>query len=472
MLSAASALQAAGPLPGARRPAFSYLLLGAAFGWGEASGGDGIVMASEAIDWVRVALEDSRGGRNLQEPEWKGVDVVLGGGRVTGPDPAAIGRALAAGSAAREEDAEVGRGNDLLATLEKAKRAEHDRKAEEDRRQQESANAERRLRERRAAESDAKEEAFRQGSAPILKEAEREWVGIKDSLSEGSAPEVRAVVDAYVAKYESASVSVGTERRAVDVRGVQEARAWVNLWGTGTGVTAARPANWTSPTLGLMVGIPAGSFTMGCMEGRDDVAGGCRSDEGQVEVRISKGFLMMEHEVTQAEWGLVIDEPLSAASFCPKCPVQYTTWADARRFSEMASNRDGVRYRLPTEAEWEWAARAGTTLPYSGADEAGLSSVAWHTGNSGTNRHKVCAKSRNAFGLCDMSGNLREWTQDSYAAKLPGGTDPSNWSGSLRVLRGGSKFEDPRWMRIASRGNWGPDVACSDCGFRLVKPVP
>ena len=449
VLSAASASQTAGPLPGAPRPAFSYLLLGALLGWGEWNGGDGVVRASEATDWVRVAIEGARRGRNLQEPQWAGADVVLGGGKAEGPDPRAIGKALA------EEPTPALPWKDLLALLQKEEEA--DRQAKE----------------AREARTRATEEALAQGSEQITKEADREWKGIAGKLSEESGPGVQAVVGHYIEKYGSASVTAGSERRAVTVPWVKEARAWVERWTRGR----SGGTDWTSPTLGVMKWIPPGSFKMGCVKGRDDVAGGCVTDESPVDVTISRGFLLMEHEVTQGEWTAVMGANPSSFKGCPKCPVEAVGWDDVRSSVSKVSTRDKVTYRLPTEAEWEWAARGGATWPFAGSDEAGLGSVAWYEANSGSKTHEVCTapRARVGYGLCDMSGNVWEWVEDAYAATLPGGQDPvEKWfsTSNYRVGRGGSWFDSAWFARVAIRRRSEPGSRSGLLGFRLARSVP
>jgi formylglycine-generating enzyme required for sulfatase activity len=113
--------------------------------------------------------------------------------------------------------------------------------------------------------------------------------------------------------------------------------------------------DWTSPSLGVMKWIPAGTFTMGSPYGvgEDD-------EHPQHTVRLSRGFWMMEHEVTQGEWEAVMGSNPSNFSTCgPTCPVEQVSWDDAVSFAKKVSTRDGLEYRLPTEAEWEYAARGG-----------------------------------------------------------------------------------------------------------------
>ena len=239
--------------------------------------------------------------------------------------------------------------------------------------------------------------------------------------------------------------------------------------------TSAAPAStYQSKSVGMMRLIPAGTFTMGCKPGRDDVAGGCYSDESPPHtVTLTKPYYMMEHEVTQAEWSAVMGANPSYFPSCgPTCPVEQVSWNDAQAFIAKVSARDGVTYRLPTEAEWEYAARGGAGFAYAGSSDLG--SVGWFSDNAGSKTHPVCGKARNGFGLCDMSGNVWEWTADwegAYASSAQ--TDPRGpASGSYRVRRGGCWFYDAQGARVADRNGGNPDNWSDNLGFRLVRSVP
>ena len=242
----------------------------------------------------------------------------------------------------------------------------------------------------------------------------------------------------------------------------------------------------SSRTLGVLRSIPAGQFTMGSPSSEPDRDG----DEGQVSVTISRPFLLMESEVTQGMWQAVMGSNPSGFSSCgSRCPVEQVIWFDAVRFANAVSEREGLRpayrisgesvtwdrgangYRLPTEAEWAWAARGGQSYVYAGSSDLG--SVAWYGGNSRGKTQPVCGKRRNGYGLCDMSGNVWEWVWDRYGASLPGETDPSGAaSGSARVYRGGSCFNDARYTRVAYRDRDSPSSRYIILGFRLLRPVP
>ena len=216
--------------------------------------------------------------------------------------------------------------------------------------------------------------------------------------------------------------------------------------------------------------IPPGEFQMGSTSAE------AKSDEQPLtQVRISRGFWMGVHEVTQAQWEAVTGSNPSRFKDCGSdCPVERVSWLEIQAFIRMLNEREqgtGVEYRLPTEAEWEYAARAGTTADRP-ADN--LDGIAWCRDNSGDRPHPVGQKAANAWGLHDMLGNAYEWVQDWYAA-YPGGsvTDPRGPNaGSLRVTRGGGYFHSARDCRSASRFNDRPGVSYHALGFRLVRTGP
>ena len=225
--------------------------------------------------------------------------------------------------------------------------------------------------------------------------------------------------------------------------------------------------SWTN-SLGMeFVWIAPGSFLMGSPADEE----GRSADELQHEVRISEGFWMKKYEVTQGEWGLVMGANPSHFSNCgPRCPVEQVSWFDTEEFMQRLNGREsgkGYGYRLPTEAEWEYAARAGAT----GARYGELGSIAWHWVNSGSETHPVGQKRANAWGLHDMLGNVWEWTGDWYG-RYPSGsvTDPQGPSTSTRrVSRGGSWIHDARYVRSAYRFRYSPGIRIHDVGFRPVR---
>jgi formylglycine-generating enzyme required for sulfatase activity len=214
------------------------------------------------------------------------------------------------------------------------------------------------------------------------------------------------------------------------------------------------------------VTIPAGSFTMGCSGGD----GECEKDEKPPHVaQIAKPFEMQKHEVTQVLWQAVMGNNPSEFKGMQR-PVENVSWDDVQEFLRKLNDRnDGYRYRLPTEAEWEYAARAGTTGKYYGD----LDAIAWYDDNSGSETHPVGGKQPNGFGLFDMVGNVWEWCQDWYDDRYYGNSPPVDPTGpvegKLRILRGGS-WSSVAWnSRVSRRRCLAPVVWVSQCGFRCVR---
>jgi formylglycine-generating enzyme required for sulfatase activity len=230
---------------------------------------------------------------------------------------------------------------------------------------------------------------------------------------------------------------------------------------------------FTSPTLGATFAlISAGTFMMGSPT--DET--GRVSDEGpQHRVTISRPFYMQVTETTQGQWQKIMGRNPSNFSNCgDNCPVEAVSWNDVQDFIGRLNRQEGTdRYRLPTEAEWEYAARAGTTTRfYTGNGEEDLSRAGWYGDNSGSKTHPVGQKTPNAWGLYDMHGNVSEWVQD-WKGDYPAGsvTDPEGpSSGSYRVDRGGSWFYDARYCRSAFRDYRIPDDRGNVLvGFRLIR---
>ena len=211
--------------------------------------------------------------------------------------------------------------------------------------------------------------------------------------------------------------------------------------------------------------IPSGSFLMGSKSGEED--------EAPVhKVTISKPFYLGKYEVTQEQWEAVMQSNPSKNKGRNN-PVERVSWNDAQEFVNRLNAKEGHnRYRLPTEAEWEYAARAGTNTASSFGNNANeLSSHAWWKENSGNTTHPVGQKKPNPYGLYDIYGNVWEWVQDwhgeKYYAKSPG-TDPKGpSSGNARVRRGGGWDGDAWECRSAYRSCTMPDLLDSYIGFRL-----
>lgn len=217
--------------------------------------------------------------------------------------------------------------------------------------------------------------------------------------------------------------------------------------------------------------IPAGEFDMGSPAGEKDRG----SDEGPVHrVKISNAFYMGKYEVTQKQWRDVMGT--NPSNFIgDDRPVVYVSWNDAQEFIKKLNEKEGLnKYRLPSEAEWEYAARAETTTRYSfGDDESKFGEYEWYAINFG-NPHEVGQKKPNPWGLYDMHSNVWEWVQDSWHSNYDGApADGSAWEGdgSSRVLRGGCWGSSAGDCRSAVRFGYDAGVLSFGLGFRLLRDL-
>ena len=208
-----------------------------------------------------------------------------------------------------------------------------------------------------------------------------------------------------------------------------------------------------------LVQIPAGTFLMGSNSGSD-------ADESPAhEVTISHDFWLGKYDVTQAQWQAVMGSTPSTFKGAD-LPVEQVSWDDCQQFLARLNAQGKGTFRLPTEAEWEYSCRAGTT----GERYGDLDAIAWSDGNSGSTTHPVGQKQANAFGLYDMIGNVWQWCQDWFGA-YPGAsvTDPRGPNyGSARVLRGGSWRSNGSFARSAYRGYSPTGYHDGPLGFRVV----
>lgn len=250
----------------------------------------------------------------------------------------------------------------------------------------------------------------------------------------------------------------------------------------GTVALQGCPSPKGDPIAADMVQVPGGNFTMGCQEERDTNCAGYEKPAHEVTIPT---FYMSKYEVTQAQWRAVMgsDPPALDNTGCDKCPVEDVSWNDIQEFLIKLNTLTGQRYRLPTEAEWEYAARGGAKSQgflYSGSND--INEVAWYNsnykagnthGNKKTTR-PVGGKKANELGLYDMSGNVYEWCADDWHNDYNGApTNGSAWvaasRGSIRVLRGGGWGNDARSCRAAGRGGTAPTSRGSVIGFRLAR---
>ena len=228
-----------------------------------------------------------------------------------------------------------------------------------------------------------------------------------------------------------------------------------------------------------MVMLEGGTFRMGCLEGQD-----CGNTELPVREVTVKGFALGRYEVTCSEF---VQFALERGNALPwdsgwgrgRRPVIYVSWDDAVAYAKWLSKRTGKRYRLPTEAEWEYATRAGTATRWSfGDQESHLGNSAWFSGNSGYQPHPVGEKEPNPWGLYDMHGNVWEWVEDCWHESYKGApTDGTAWREEgggdcgQRVVRGGSWHDVLEYLRSATRGRYGADGRDDGLGFRLAQDL-
>lgn len=263
----------------------------------------------------------------------------------------------------------------------------------------------------------------------------------------------------------------------------------------GVVLCQSRPAHCAGPrqyvnSVGMrFVYVAPGTFQMGSTQ--DEV--GRNFDEKRHWVMLTQGFYMGVTEVTQSQWQQVMNNNPSAFSECgPQCPVEQVSWQDCLVFIDRLNKREGTHtYRLPTEAEWEYACRAGSQSTFAGGTmrqlycgtEPALASMGWYCGNSGFKSHPVGQKTPNGLGLYDMHGNVQEWVLDSCRWRHPltgrvgvitdtyvdGIADPLSRQGTHRIFRGGGWHQSARHCRSAYRGISRPSTRRSYLGFRLLK---
>ena len=250
------------------------------------------------------------------------------------------------------------------------------------------------------------------------------------------------------------------------------------------------PVDPEMPAPERLVQVCPGEFLMGSPDDEPGRAFG----ETRHRVELSRPFLIRATEVTQAEWEAVMGGNPSRFPECgPSCPVETVSWHEAVAFCNALSRSEGVEecyavdgsdvfwprgldcegWRLPTEAEWEYAARAGTQTAYhSGSEEAALGRAGWYADNPGGTTHPVGGKEPNAWGLFDVHGNVWEWVWDRYGSYEGDATDPIGpRSGDDRVIRGGSWDSYARYCRAAFRFRLDPGYRLSYLGFRPARSV-
>jgi formylglycine-generating enzyme required for sulfatase activity len=272
------------------------------------------------------------------------------------------------------------------------------------------------------------------------------------------------------------------------LRAAARARPWLSALAFSLAATLAQAAERIE-----MVNIPAGSFVMGsCLQDKKQAFLGesscdnpdpdaSSSETPQHRVSVS-AFQMGKTEVTLGQFkafikatgrsNLVDDDFIKYNAYGEDAPVVQVSWSDAQNFISWLNDTAGGGWRLPSEAEWEYACRAGGSARYCGGND--LNTVAWYSDNSGQQPHRVGTKKANAYGLYDMSGNVWEWVQDCWHDSYRGApSDGSAWTGSCsgdgRGLRGGSWVSGARYARAAIRSYFLPGIRDDGFGFRLAR---
>jgi formylglycine-generating enzyme required for sulfatase activity len=219
--------------------------------------------------------------------------------------------------------------------------------------------------------------------------------------------------------------------------------------------------------------IQAGTFQMGSNDGWE-------SERPAHNVRSRQPFYLGKYPVTQAQWAALMGNNPSEFKGDPNRPVENVSWEDVQEYIRELNRRNGgEQYRLPTEAEWEYACRAGTATAYHfGNKSEQLGQYGWYKENAGGHTHPVGKRKPNGWGLHDMHGNVWEWVEDWYAPSYAAESVRSRMDHSSpaerkdRVNRGGSWVFDADFCRSATRGHVTPGHRAYDLGFRLLRTAP
>ncbi len=298
-------------------------------------------------------------------------------------------------------------------------------------------------------------------------------------------PESQAGIETFGLQGESNTHPSKTARREAIAGGWKKRDEWLRERGTTT--TPARreeprqtdkPITAPPATAGTfsqdrcegcpaMVFVKGGAFDMGF-----DGVGGNNSEKPVHRVNLPD-FFLGKYEVTQAEWRAVMGNNPAGFKNCDQCPVENVSWDDAQDFIQKLNTRTGKSFRLPSEAEWEYAARGGQAskgYDYAGHNSVGM--VAWWYGNSGNKTQKVGQRKANELMIYDMNGNVWEWCDDYWHYNYDNApTDGSAWikdgDRTFRVLRGGSWKDDTGYHRVTTRNNERPEMRNNRTGFRL-----
>jgi sulfatase modifying factor 1 len=312
-----------------------------------------------------------------------------------------------------------------------------------------------------------------------MEKAAMEKAAMEKAAMEKAAMEKAAMEKAAMEKaaMEKAAMEKAAMEKAAMEKAAMEKAAMEKAAMEKAAILAGDPI---TNTFGMTLNkIPAGTFMMGSPEGET----GRGKNEQQHKITITKAFYMQTTEVTQGQWKEVMGtEPWKGKPYVKEGPnyaATWVSWNDAVAYCKKLSEQERKTYRLPTEAEWEYACRAGTETAWSfGNDEKDLGDYAWYRENAWDidekYAHQVELKKPNAFGLYDMYGNVYEWCHDyfeeDYYKQSPAKDPTGPTSGSSRVLRGGSWYYFTRFTRSASR-NRSDARRNSYNGFRLVREL-
>ena len=319
------------------------------------------------------------------------------------------------------------------------------------------------------AEYGANMETLRKGQALL-----KQFVISAGRASEYYTPTLKllSMVEAKLEAAQRAQADDAAYAEAVAQDTPEGYAAYVQRYPAGRHVAAAQAALRRLSVNAQMVRVEGGSFTMGCTPEQGECA---EREKPAHRVRVSS-FEISKYEVTQELWGAVMGENPSYFPDCPQCPVENVSWHDVQAFLRKL-NTGGGRYRLPSEAEWEYAARGGQeSRGYQHAGSNNPNAVAWHNDNSGERTHPVGQKQANEVGVYDLLGNVSEWVQDcwndSYAGAPSDGQAWERGDCSHRVMRSSSWADSLGFSSLADRWGRRPVSRRPLLGFRLARSLP
>ena len=280
--------------------------------------------------------------------------------------------------------------------------------------------------------------------------------------------DLNAVINVMLHKNADADIEARADIDGNGMVDIDDLNVVVNVMlGKDTGGTA-EPYTYTVNGVAFkMVTVEGGTFTMGATAEQGELYD---SDERPTHQVSLSSFAIGATEVTQELWQAVMDSNPSYFTGDPQCPVETVSWNECQTFIAKLNELTGATFRLPTEAEWEYAARGGNkSRGYMFAGSSTLDDVAWYALNSNSTTHAVATKSPNELGIYDMSGNVFEWCQDwydSYSSDAQTNPTGATW-GTGRVTRGGSRLNNEWNCRVSFRYRYEPQNSDDIIGFRL-----